>query len=55
MFFNVSTWALGLILFAIVVGSTLLGLAVGRSLRKHSETLREPFGALQAALLGSSA
>ena len=39
-------------LFAIVVGTTAIGLAVGRTLRKHKETLKEPYGALQAALLG---
>lgn len=52
VFFTLSTWGLGLILFAIVVGTTAIGLVVGRSLRKHAETLREPYGALQAALLG---
>ena len=36
----------------IVVGTTAIGLLVGRSLRKHKETLKEPYGALQAALLG---
>ncbi len=41
-----------LIIFSIVFGATLLGLAAGRYLRRHSETLREPFGVLQAALLG---
>lgn len=36
-----------------MVGSfTLAGVALGRYLRRHSELLREPFGALQAALLG---
>ncbi len=49
MFFTLSSWALGLILFAIVVGTTAIGLVVGRSLRKHKETLREPYGALHDA------
>jgi hypothetical protein len=35
-----------------VLGSTLLGIAAGRRLRAHADTLREPFGVLQAALLG---
>ena len=52
MFFRLSSWELGLILFAVVGTATLLGFATGRYLRKHSETLREPFGVLQAALLG---
>ena len=52
MFFSLSTWQLALVIFGIVVGATVLGLLVGRSLRRHSETLREPFGVLQGALLG---
>ena len=31
---------------------TAAGVLLGRSLREHHETLREPFGVLQAALLG---
>ena len=52
MFFTLSSWQLGLIVWALVVGGTVLGIGVGRYLRKHSEILREPFGVLQAALLG---
>lgn len=52
MFFRLSTAELALIIFGIVLGSTLLGTFIGRSLRAHAETLREPFGVLQAALLG---
>jgi hypothetical protein len=51
-FFSLSSWALALILLAIVGGVTVAGLAAGRYLRHHSETLREPLGVLQAALLG---
>ena len=39
-------------MFAIVLGATGLGLLLGTFLRHRSETLREPFAALQAALLG---
>jgi len=39
-------------LFAVVLGATGLGLLLGTYLRHRSETLREPFAALQAALLG---
>jgi hypothetical protein len=52
MFFTLNSWELGLILLAVVVGAAALGVVAGRYLRKHSETLREPFGVLQAALLG---
>ena len=52
MFFRLSTLELGLIIFGIVLGTTLLGAFVGRRLRAHAETLREPFGVVQAALLG---
>ncbi|HXV35155.1 MAG TPA: hypothetical protein VD769_14200, partial [Gaiellaceae bacterium] len=50
--FGLSTAQLWLVIFGIVLGSTLLGTVVGRRLRGHAETLREPFGVLQAALLG---
>jgi hypothetical protein len=52
MFFRLSDWELGLFTFGVIFGVTVLGLVGGRYLRKHSETLREPFGVLQAALLG---
>lgn len=52
MFFRLDDWELGLIIFAVVFGVTLVGLLLGIYLRRHSETLREPFGVLQGALLG---
>jgi hypothetical protein len=52
VFFRLSSWELGLIILAVVGTATLAGFATGRYLRKHSDTLREPFGVLQAALLG---
>ena len=52
MFFRLTSSELGLLIFAVVVGGTALGLGIGWYLRRHSETLREPFGVLQAALLG---
>ena len=52
MFFRLSSLELGLILFGIVLGTTLLGTFVGSRLRAHADTLREPFGVLQVALLG---
>ena len=52
MFFRLSSWALGILLFAVVLGATALGVALGRRLRHLKDDLREPFGVLQAALLG---
>jgi hypothetical protein len=52
VFFRLSSLELALIIFATVGTATLAGLVAGRYLRKHSATLREPFGVLQAALLG---
>jgi hypothetical protein len=52
LFFSLSSWALGLLLFAVALGATGVGLLVGRHLRGRSDIVREPFAALQAALLG---
>jgi hypothetical protein len=51
VFFSVSSWQLATILVVVLFGATALGLVVGRVLSRHVETLREPFGAVQAALL----
>jgi hypothetical protein len=47
VFFRLSSLELWLLIFGIV-----LGVVAGRRLRSHADTLREPFGVLQAALLG---
>ena len=52
VFFRLSSVELGLLLFAIVLGTTALGIVAGRRLRGSAETLREPVGVVQAALLG---
>jgi len=52
VFFRLSSLELGLVLVAVVFGTTALGLVLGHYLRHRSEHLREPFGVLQAALLG---
>jgi hypothetical protein len=52
VFFRLTSLELGLILFGIVLGTTMLGVFIGGRLRRHVDTLREPFGVLQAALLG---
>jgi hypothetical protein len=50
--FSLSTWALVVGLFGIVVLATVGGNLVGRRFRNRSKGLREPFGVIQAALLG---
>jgi hypothetical protein len=52
VFFGLSSAVLALLLFAIIFGSTAAGIRIGSSQRHRSEHLREPFAALQAALLG---
>ncbi|MEZ0284195.1 MAG: hypothetical protein ACAH79_03045 [Thermoleophilia bacterium] len=52
MFFSLSSWALALILVAVIVGTTVAGLVAGGRLRKRGDALREPFGVLQTATLG---
>ena len=52
MFFSLPSWAVALLLFGVVGGACVLGAAVGRYLRRHTDVLREPIGVLQAALLG---
>jgi hypothetical protein len=51
-FFDLSSIELGLIVFAIVLGTTFLGVVAGRRMRAHADALKEPVGVLQAALLG---
>ena len=51
MFFSLDTWELALLLAGILFGATVLGLWAGRSLNRHLDTLREPIGVVQAALL----
>jgi hypothetical protein len=52
MFFSLPSWALALIIFGVVGAATAAGYLTGRYLREHEARLREPFGVLQAALLG---
>src|SRR5690349_4518450 len=52
MFFSLPTWVVAVLLVALIGGATTAGFALGRYLRKHQATLREPFGVLQGALLG---
>jgi hypothetical protein len=52
LFFSLDSWQLGLVVFAIVGGACVVGVLIGRYLRRHSEHYREGIGALQGALLG---
>jgi hypothetical protein len=52
VFFSLPTWGVALILLVIVGIATCTGYATGRYLREHKAALREPFGVIQAALLG---
>src|SRR5207253_554345 len=52
LFFRMTSAELALIVVAIVLGTTLAGALLGRRLSHHVETLREPLGVVQAALLG---
>ncbi len=51
MFFTLSSWQLALVLAGIMFGATAIGLVAGRSLSRHADTLREPLGVVQGALL----
>jgi hypothetical protein len=50
--FRLSSLELAVGLFAVVLGATALGAFLGRRVRHLSDDLKEPFGVLQAALLG---
>jgi hypothetical protein len=52
MFFRLTSFELAVLLFAVVFGATVLGVALGRRHRHQSDVIREPFSALQGALLG---
>jgi hypothetical protein len=51
VFFALNSWQLALVLGGFLFGATILGLVAGRSLSHHRDSLREPFGVVQAALL----
>jgi cytochrome c oxidase assembly factor CtaG len=51
VFFTLNSWQLAFVLAGILFGGTILGLAAGRTLSHHRDTLREPFGVVQGALL----
>ena len=52
MFFSMSNWALFLMLVAIIGGTIVAGVAIGRLLRTGETEQRESAGVVQGALLG---
>jgi hypothetical protein len=52
VFFSLPSWALALVILAVTGATTVAGYLVGRTLRQHHATLKEPLGVLQTALLG---
>jgi hypothetical protein len=52
VFFRLSSPVLALLIFAFILGTTCVGLFIGGRLKHRHDVLREPFAALQAALLG---
>src|SRR3954451_17730435 len=52
LFFDLSSAALGVLLFAVLLGATGLGNLIGHRVREHADELKEPIGIIQAALLG---
>src|SRR3954454_6743915 len=43
---------LGILLFGVLLGATVLGAVVGGKARRRSDTLKEPLGVVQGTLLG---
>jgi hypothetical protein len=52
LFFSLSSWELGILIFAVIGGASALGVLLGRYARHQSHPYREPIGVLQGALLG---
>jgi hypothetical protein len=50
--FRLTSVELAVLIFAVVLGATALGVFLGRRVRHLSDDLKEPFGVLQGALLG---
>jgi hypothetical protein len=52
LFFSLSSWELGILIFTVIGGASALGVLLGRYARHQSHPYREPIGVLQGALLG---
>src|SRR3954466_4282656 len=52
MLTNLSSLELGVVVVAIIFGATVVGIWIGRVLARRRSGLKEPLGAVQAALVG---
>jgi hypothetical protein len=52
MFFRLSTWALALVLVAMIGAAVAVGTLIGRWLRARHDAYHQPVGTVQATLLG---
>jgi len=52
MFFRLANPVLVVLVTVVVAGTTAAGIAIGRKLKSSHDEIREPIGAVQAALLG---
>ena len=52
MFFSLPTWALALVIFAVVLLACILGAVLAQIHLGRSDRLREPLGIVQGAILG---
>jgi hypothetical protein len=52
MFFRLTSLELGALLFGVLLGATGLGAFLGHRVRHLADSLKEPYGILQGALLG---
>ena len=52
MFFSLSSWQLGILIFGVIGGASAIGVLLGRYARRDPDSYREPIGVLQGATLG---
>jgi hypothetical protein len=52
VFYSLSSWELGVLIFAVIGGASAVGVVAGRYARRQPDSYREPIGVLQGALLG---
>ena len=52
MFFSLSSWQLGLLIFGVIGGAALVGVVLGRFAQRRHDAYRESIGVLQGAMLG---